>query len=86
MLPGPDTEPAPVVPVLAPPTQTDAPEIEVRVSQRRRKTVAAYWEGERIVIVAGSSMGTPGLLNGVLIHTLGGVQPEHLSSGSPAMR
>jgi len=27
------------------------PEVEIRVSQRRRKTVAAYWEGERIVIV-----------------------------------
>ncbi|MEY2470585.1 MAG: hypothetical protein QOF21_3283, partial [Actinomycetota bacterium] len=27
------------------------PEIEIRVSQRRRKTVAAHWEGDRIVIV-----------------------------------
>ncbi|HVT78183.1 MAG TPA: SprT-like domain-containing protein [Acidimicrobiales bacterium] len=27
------------------------PDIEVRVSTKRRKTVAAYWEGERIVIV-----------------------------------
>ena len=42
-------------------------------------------EGERIVIVAGSSMGTPGLLNGVLIHTLGDVQPEHLSEGAAGM-
>ena len=31
---------------------TDAsPDIEVRVSARRKKTVAAYWEGDRIVIV-----------------------------------
>jgi predicted metal-dependent hydrolase len=43
--------PAPVVPLLAPKTQPDAPEIELRISQRRRKTVAAYWEGDRIVIV-----------------------------------
>jgi predicted metal-dependent hydrolase len=27
------------------------PDVEIRVSQRRRKTVAAYWEGDRIVIV-----------------------------------
>jgi predicted metal-dependent hydrolase len=27
------------------------PDVEIRVSERRRKTVAAYWEGERIVIV-----------------------------------
>jgi predicted metal-dependent hydrolase len=27
------------------------PDIEVRTSQRRRKTVAAFWEGDRIVIV-----------------------------------
>jgi predicted metal-dependent hydrolase len=26
-------------------------EIEIRVSQRRKKTVAAYWEGDRIVVV-----------------------------------
>jgi predicted metal-dependent hydrolase len=44
-------EPAPLAPVLAPATNSDAPEIELRVSQRRRKTVAAYWEGDRIVIV-----------------------------------
>jgi predicted metal-dependent hydrolase len=28
-----------------------APDVEIRVSQRRRKTVTAYWEGERIVVV-----------------------------------
>ncbi|MEY2417377.1 MAG: hypothetical protein QOG90_57 [Actinomycetota bacterium] len=27
------------------------PDVEIRVSPRRRKTVAAYWEGDRIVIV-----------------------------------
>ncbi len=43
--------PAPVVPILVSSAPRDAPEIEVRVSQRRRKTVAAHWEGERIVIV-----------------------------------
>jgi pyruvate kinase len=41
--------------------------------------------GDRVVVVAGSSMGTPGLLNGVLIHTLGTARPEHLSDGSAAM-
>ena len=41
--------------------------------------------GDRIIVVAGSSMGTPGLLNGVLIHTLGTPQPEHLSEGADAM-
>jgi pyruvate kinase len=41
--------------------------------------------GDRIVIVAGSSMGTPGLLNGVLIHTIGKALPEHLSEGAAAM-
>lgn len=34
-----------VEPVAAP------PDIEIRISQRRRKTVAAYWEGDRIVVV-----------------------------------
>ncbi len=29
----------------------DRPEVEIRVSARRRKTVAAFWEGDRIVIV-----------------------------------
>ncbi|MEY2397703.1 MAG: hypothetical protein QOJ00_877 [Actinomycetota bacterium] len=28
-----------------------APEIEIRVSDKRRKTIAAHWEGERIVVV-----------------------------------
>src|SRR5207249_1202209 len=37
--------------------------------------------GERIIVVAGSSLGTPGMLNGVLIHTVGS-PPEHLSDGS----
>jgi pyruvate kinase len=40
--------------------------------------------GDRIVIVAGSSLGTPRMLNGVLIHTIGG-EPEHLSEGAPPM-
>lgn len=35
----------------APASSPEEPDIEVRVSARRRKTVAAYWEGERIVIV-----------------------------------
>jgi pyruvate kinase len=41
--------------------------------------------GDRIVVVAGSSMGTPGMLNGVLIHTVGKARPEHLSAGADAM-
>lgn len=38
-----DAPPEPVAPT--------AIDIEVRVSARRKKTVAAYWEGERIVVV-----------------------------------
>jgi pyruvate kinase len=41
--------------------------------------------GDRIIIVAGSSLGTPGMLNGVLIHTVGGDREEHLSEGAAAM-
>lgn len=41
--------------------------------------------GDRIVIVAGSSLGSPGMLNAVLIHTIGDERPQHLSDGSPAM-
>jgi predicted metal-dependent hydrolase len=43
--------PAPARPTLVAPPATDAPDIEVRVSPRRRKTVAAFWEGDRIVVV-----------------------------------
>jgi pyruvate kinase len=41
--------------------------------------------GDRIIIVAGSSLGTPGMLNGVIIHTIGDPRPEHLSDGATAM-
>ena len=41
--------------------------------------------GDRIIVVAGSSLGTPGMLNGVLIHTVGGDREEHLSKGAEAM-
>lgn len=34
----------------------DLPEVEIRVSDRRRKTVAAYWEGPRIVVVVPQRM------------------------------
>ena len=43
-----DTEPAPLAAEPQPEPVTD---IEVRVSARRKKTVAAYWEGDRIVVV-----------------------------------
>lgn len=36
--------------------RSGAPEVEIRVSQRRRKTVAAYWEGARIVVVVPQRM------------------------------
>jgi len=42
-------------------------------------------DGDRIVVVAGSSIGTPGLLNGVLIHTLGKKRDEPLTDASHAM-
>jgi hypothetical protein len=41
--------------------------------------------GDRIIIVAGSSLGTPSMLNGVLIHTVGEDREEHLSDGAEAM-
>ena len=41
--------------------------------------------GDRIIAVAGSSLGTPGMLNGVLIHTVGEDREEHLSHGAAAM-
>lgn len=41
---------APVAPVVARPTPA-RPDIEVRVSAKRRKTVGAFWEGDRIVVV-----------------------------------
>ena len=33
--------------------------------------------GDRIIIVAGASLGTPGTLNGIVLHTVG----EHWSPG-----
>jgi len=41
--------------------------------------------GDRIIIVAGSSLGTPGMLNGVMIHTVGQDREERLSQGAEAM-
>jgi pyruvate kinase len=46
---------------------------------RDQKFAAA---GDRIIVVAGSSLGTPGMLNGVLIHTVGGEREERLSAGA----
>ena len=37
-------EPAPVA-------ENDAPEVEIRTSTRRRKTIGAHWEGDTIVVV-----------------------------------
>lgn len=39
-----DTAPAPA-------SAEAAPEVEIRVSDKRRKTIAAHWEGDRIVVV-----------------------------------
>ena len=41
--------------------------------------------GDRIIVVAGSSLGTPGMLNGVLIHTVGVDTEERLSAGATPM-
>ena len=39
-------------PDAAPPTPTpDGPPVEIRTSTRRRKTIAAHWEGDTIVVV-----------------------------------
>lgn len=35
---------------------TSDPVVEIRVSERRRKTVAAYWEGQRIVVLVPQRM------------------------------
>src|SRR5688500_5151404 len=42
-------------------------------------------DGDRIIIVAGSSLGTPGMLNGIMIHTVGQDREERLSDGAEAM-
>lgn len=41
------------------------PEVEVRTSPRRRKTVAAYWEGDRIVVVVPTHLRGRALANTV---------------------
>jgi len=41
-------------------------------------------EGDRIVVVTGSSLGTPGMMNGVLIHTIGDEIPLAASSTNAA--
>ncbi len=33
------------------PTTSERPDVEIRVSDKRRKTIAAHWEGDRIVVV-----------------------------------
>ena len=40
-------------------TATWAPEVEVRVSTRRKKTAGAHWEGDRIVVVVPSHLRGP---------------------------
>jgi predicted metal-dependent hydrolase len=37
-------------------TSAPEPEVEIRVSTRRRKSVAAHWEGERIVVIVPQRM------------------------------
>jgi pyruvate kinase len=40
--------------------------------------------GDRIVIVTGSSLGTPGMMNGVLIHTVGDRLPQAAAAANAA--
>jgi pyruvate kinase len=57
---------------MAPPTEMNALITEVdRLCQEQK--VAAV--GDRIVIVAGSSLGAPGTMNGIVLHTIG--EPWH---------
>jgi predicted metal-dependent hydrolase len=41
---------------VAAPDRQPEPEIEIRVSARRRKSVAAHWEGDRIVVIVPQRM------------------------------
>jgi pyruvate kinase len=41
--------------------------------------------GDRVIVVAGSSLGTPGMLNGVFIHTVGSENEERLSAGAASL-
>ena len=38
------------------PSTLFAPDVEVRVSARRKKTAGAHWEGDRIVVVVPSHL------------------------------
>ncbi len=53
---------------LLPPANMDRLVRDVDELVRRRKFARV---GDRIVIVAGASLGTPGTLNGILVHTVG---------------
>jgi predicted metal-dependent hydrolase len=46
-----ESEPEPVSDRAREPGPEPGPEVEIRPSTRRRKTVAAHWEGDRIVVV-----------------------------------
>jgi pyruvate kinase len=62
-----------VIPQEAPPpTDMDALVAQIDALVQGRKFAT---EGERIIIVAGSSMGSPGTMNSVIIHTVGDENP-----------
>jgi pyruvate kinase len=53
---------------MAPPNEMSALVIEVDQLVQERRLASS---GDRIVIVAGASMGTPGTMNGIVLHTVG---------------
>jgi pyruvate kinase len=61
---------------MAPPGDTSTLVREVDALVQRRQFARA---GERIIVVAGSSLGTAGVMNSVLLHTLGSRGGESLT-------
>ena len=51
-------------------TPEDMPGLIARVDHFVKEKQLAV-DGDRIVLVAGSAMGTPGTMNGIVIHTVG---------------
>ncbi len=49
---------------------TDLVELVTRIDRLVQELKHAE-PGDRIVIVAGSSLGTPGTMNGIILHTVG---------------
>jgi pyruvate kinase len=62
---------------MAPPDGMTALVSQVDTMIRERKFAD---DGQRIIVVAGAAQGTPGTMNGVIIHTVGEVWTERVQS------